>query len=192
MSLTKSSIRANLGNVESAQGNLEEALELLTQAARIRENIGDDAAVMLALNYLQIGRVYFLKGEYTRAYIEYQRCEGVFLKKAGRNGWFLADLYYAYGNLEFAQKDFAQAGRSYERARRVCMDYNPLHPLTAAVYYKIACTEFEQDHHTSKSPFMVTDDPAQDVSFLCLSTFLSGNHSRISLNEISGLCEGAQ
>lgn len=102
---------------------------------------------MLALNYLQIGRVYFLQRDYTRAYIEYQRCEGVFLKKAGRNGWFLADLHYAYGNLEFAQADFISASKSYEKARRICMEFNPLHPLTAAVYYKMACAEFEQDHH---------------------------------------------
>lgn len=169
-------VLGNLGNIESAQGNLEEALELLTQAARIRERIGDEAAVMLALNYLQIGRVYFLKGEYTRAYIEYQRCEGVFLKKAGRNGWFLADLYYAYGNLEFAQKDYAQAGRSFERARRVCMDYNPLHPLTAAVYYKIACTEFEQDHHTKALGNL---EKAMNIAEVRSSNVIDGTLARI-------------
>jgi tetratricopeptide (TPR) repeat protein len=169
-------VLGNLGNIESAQGNLEEALELLTQAARIRERIGDEAAVMLALNYLQIGRVYFLKGEYTRAYIEYQRCEGVFLKKAGRNGWFLADLYYAYGNLEFAQRDYSQAGRSFERARRVCMDYNPLHPLTAAVYYKIACTEFEQDHHTKALGNL---EKAMNIAEVRSSNVIDGTLARI-------------
>jgi tetratricopeptide (TPR) repeat protein/Cdc6-like AAA superfamily ATPase len=141
-------VLANLGNIETAQGNYSEALKLLEEAAGIRYQIGDDAAVMLALNYLQIGRVFFLQGEYTRAYNSYQQCEGVFMKKAGRNSWFLADLHYAYGNLEFAQDDFQSAGKSYERARRICMEQNPLHPLTAAVFYKLACTEFEQDHHT--------------------------------------------
>ena len=137
----------NLGNIETAEGNYKEALDVLQEAADIRESLGDEAAVMLALNYLQLGRVHFLQKEYTRAYLEYQRCEGVLLKKAGRNSAFQADLHYAYGNLEFERSEFVTAGKSYERARRHCMDTSPLHPLTAAVFYKIACNEWEQDNY---------------------------------------------
>jgi tetratricopeptide (TPR) repeat protein len=133
--------RSNLGNVESAKGRYEEALELLREAASIREAIGDDAAVLLAVNYLQIGRVHFLQQDYEAAYKEYQKCEGILMKKAGRNPWFLADLYYAYGNREYALKQYGLANQQYERARRICQDINPLHPLTAAVYYKMGCTD---------------------------------------------------
>lgn len=138
---------ANLGNVEAAEGNLDEASVLFEQAAAIREHIGDPAATMLALNYLQLGRVFFQKGDYPHAYDLYQRSEGIFNKRVGRNRNFTADLHYAYGNLEFAKENYVGAARAYELCRRISMDYNPLHPLTSAVCYKLACTEFEQNHH---------------------------------------------
>ena len=140
---------ANLGNVEAAKGNLDKALEWFEKAANIREHVGDKAATLLGLNYLQIGRVYFQKGQsdYGRAYDFYQRAEGIFNKRIGQNRTYVADLHYAYGNLEFAQKDFSAAARSYELCRRHSMDVNPLHPLTSAACYKSACAAFEQDHH---------------------------------------------
>src|SRR5271163_95342 len=122
---------ANLGNVEAAEGNLDTALELFNEAAEIREHIGEAAAIMLALNYLQIGRVWFWKGGRDKAYQYYQRSEGVFMKRAGRNRQYTAHLQYEYGNLEFAQEDYQAAGRAYELCRRINMDFNPLHPLTA-------------------------------------------------------------
>jgi tetratricopeptide (TPR) repeat protein len=170
-------VLANLGNIESAQGKYDEALTLLEQAAGIRYSIGDDAAVMLALNYLQIGRVYFLQGQHTMAYNSFQKCEGVFMKKAGRNSWFLADLHYAYGNLEFAQGDFVSAGKSYDRARRICMEQNPLHPLTAAVFYKLACTEREQDHHTKALGFI---EKAMSIAEVRSPNIIDGTLARIT------------
>lgn len=138
---------ANLGNVEAAEGHLDEAQVLFEEAAAIRERAGDSAATMLGLNYLQLGRVYFQKGAHTHAYNLYQRAEGIFNKRVGRNRSFTADLHYAYGNLEFAKGNFVVAARSYELCRRISMDYNPLHPLTSAACYKLACAEFEQNHH---------------------------------------------
>jgi tetratricopeptide (TPR) repeat protein len=138
---------ANLGNVEAAEGNLDEALSLFGDAAAIRERAGDSAATMLGLNYLQLGRVYFQKGDHAHAYDLYQRAEGIFNKRVGRNRSYTADLHYAYGNLEFAKGNFAVAARAYELCRRISMDYNPLHPLTSAACYKLACAEFEQNHH---------------------------------------------
>jgi len=91
--------------------------------------------------------VWFQKGEYTRAYEFYQRSEGIFNKRVGRNRSYTADLHYAYGNLEFAKGNWTAAARSYELCRRISMDYNPLHPLTSAACYKLACAEFEQNHH---------------------------------------------
>jgi tetratricopeptide (TPR) repeat protein len=104
---------------------------------------------MLGLNYLQIGRVHFQKGKehYSLAYDLYQKAEGIFNKRVGQNRSYIADLHFAYGNLEFAEEDFMAAARSYELCRRISMDYNPLHPLTSAACYKLACTAFEQNHH---------------------------------------------
>jgi tetratricopeptide (TPR) repeat protein len=138
---------ANLGNVEAAEGNLDDALVLFEQAAAIHERAGDSAATMLSLNYLQLGRVFSQKGDYGRAYELYQQSEGIFNKRVGRNRNYAADLQYAYGNLEFAQGNFLGAARAYELCRRISMDYNPLHPLTSAACYKLACAEFEQNHH---------------------------------------------
>lgn len=138
---------ANLGNVEAAEGNLDDALLLFQEAAAIRESIGDSAATMLGLNYLQLGRVFFQKGDHQHAYDLYQRSEGIFNKRVGRNRSYTADLHYAYGNLEFAKANYFAAGRAYELCRRISMDYNPLHPLTSAACYKLACAEYAQNHH---------------------------------------------
>jgi tetratricopeptide (TPR) repeat protein len=138
---------ANLGNVEAAEGHLDEALSLFDEAAAICERAGDSAATMLGLNYLYLGRVYFQKGNYAHAYDLYQRAEGIFNKRVGRNRSYTAGLHYAYGNLEFARGNFVGAARAYELCRRISMDYNPLHPLTSAACYKLACAEFEQNHH---------------------------------------------
>ncbi|KAJ9617240.1 hypothetical protein H2200_000961 [Cladophialophora chaetospira] len=138
---------SNLGNVETAENNLEAAMEVLEKSAVYRESLGDEAAMMLALSYLQIGRVLFLREDYPQSYAMYQKCEGVLNKKVGRNRLFTANLHYAYGNLEFAQQQYEQAAKSFEITRQISSDFNPMHPLTAAACYKLACTEFEQDHH---------------------------------------------
>ena len=167
---------ANLGNVEAAKGNLDKALNWFTQAANIRENVGDKAATMLGLNYLQMGRVYFQQGDRKRAYELYQRAEGIWNKKAGRNRNYTADLHYAYGNLEFADGDFAAAARSYELCRRISMDYNPLHPLTSATCYKLACAEFEQNHYKKALNFL---DKALDIADIRSNGTVDGTCARI-------------
>jgi tetratricopeptide (TPR) repeat protein len=167
---------ANLGNVEAAKGNLDKSLTWFKQAAAIRENVGDPAATMLGLNYLQMGRVHFQKGDHKRAYELYQRAEGLWNKKAGRNRNYTADLYYAYGNLEFAEGDFAAAARSYEICRRISMDQNPLHPLTSATCYKIACAEFKQNHHKKALNFL---DKALDIADIRSNGTVDGTCARI-------------
>jgi tetratricopeptide (TPR) repeat protein len=139
----------NLGNVEAAEGNVDEALMWFEKAAKIREHAGDKAAIMLGLNYLQIGRAHFQKSKeyHSVAYEFYQKAEGIFNKKYAQSRIYIADLHYAHGNLEFAQEDYSAAARSYELCRRHSMDVNPLHPLTSAASYKLACAAFEQNHH---------------------------------------------
>jgi len=167
---------ANLGNVEAAEDNLDEALDYYREAAAIREHIGDAAATMLGLNYLQIGRVYFLQGDFNHAYDMYQKSEGIFNKRVGKNRSFTADLHYAYGNHSFAQGEYATAARSYELCRRISMDYNPLHPLTTAACYKLACTEFAQTHHKKALNML---DRALDIADIRSNGTIDGTCTRI-------------
>lgn len=167
---------ANLGNVESAKGNLNDALEWFEKAAKIRQKSADSSGTMLGLNYIQIGRTYFLKGDWTRAYEFYQRSEGIFNKMIGQAQVYTADLHYAYGNLDFAQDDFLPASRSYEQCRRISMDYNPLHPITSAASYKLACCAFEQDQHMKALNLL---DRALEVAEIRSNGAVDGTCARI-------------
>jgi tetratricopeptide (TPR) repeat protein len=157
---------ANLGNVETADENYEEARTLYQQAARIREEIGDSAATMLALTYLQIGRVDTLERKYQDGLKMLQRSESLFNRQTGSRLHYLAEsvdlfgdhdeltltdidssLYYAYGNREYLQSKYKEARRMYQK----CVDYaeekRPLHPLVCAAYYKLGSCEFELDDY---------------------------------------------
>jgi tetratricopeptide (TPR) repeat protein len=136
----------NMANLETAEGNLEAAIGYADRSASICEAKGTQAATLLASTHLCLGRVYFLQEDFPQAYLTYQKCERVLNRLPGRNK-MRADLQYAYGNLEFAQGQYEDAARSYELTRQISKDFNPMHPLTAAACYKLACTEFEQDNH---------------------------------------------
>jgi tetratricopeptide (TPR) repeat protein len=74
---------ANLGNLETAEEHFDEARDLLQRAAAIREKIGDPAATMLALTYLQIGRVDSLTKDYSAALKNLQKSEALFNRQTG-------------------------------------------------------------------------------------------------------------
>jgi len=74
---------ANLGNLETAEENFDEARDLLGKAATIRQEIGDPAATMLALTYLQIGRVHSLEKDYPAALRMFQKSEALFNRQTG-------------------------------------------------------------------------------------------------------------
>jgi tetratricopeptide (TPR) repeat protein len=135
------SILANLGNVESAEGNLDEADALFVEAARIRETYGDREAVMLGVTYMQRGRVWYLKNELFQAFEMYNKADACFKKKAGQDQIHLADLYYAQGNLEFARKDYNQAKRFYDMCKDLGQKNQLFSPLVAATNYKLGCVE---------------------------------------------------
>jgi tetratricopeptide (TPR) repeat protein len=167
---------ANLGNVEAATSNFEKALTCFEQAAAIHEHIGETASAMLGLNYLQIGRVYFLQGDHSRAYELYQKSEGIFNKQAGRNRHYTADLHYAYGNLEFAKGAFRTASRSYELCRRIITDYKPLHPLTSAAWYKLGCGAFELGNPRKALSLL---DKALEIAYIRSGGRVDGTCARI-------------
>ena len=174
--LERAVVLANLGNVETAEGNYEKALEYLQQAADIREDIGDEAAVLLAVNYMQIGRVYAIQNR-DDAYEMYQKCEAVLNRRVGRNKFFTAHLHYEYGNLEFKKGEYPEAGVSYDRSRQMAKDFNPMHPLVAAACYKIGCVEFEQGHHKKSLNFL---HKALDIAEVRSPAEIDGSRARIT------------
>jgi hypothetical protein len=54
-----------------------------------------------------------------------------------------ASLQYAWGNLELRQANYDLASRAYDECLKNAQAETPIHPLTAAAYYKLACVEFE-------------------------------------------------
>jgi tetratricopeptide (TPR) repeat protein len=68
-------ILSNLGNVESSEGQYEEAFKLFQRARIIREELGDDGELVLGLSFLQIGRVHYLNKNYNEAQIWFEKSE---------------------------------------------------------------------------------------------------------------------
>jgi hypothetical protein len=55
-------------------------------------------------------------------------------------------IQYAYGNIEFLQRHLTLAWRAYDQCRQIAVTETPIHPITAAAYYSLACVEFEFGH----------------------------------------------
>ena len=66
--LEVAAILANIGNVESAEGNYDEAQDLFERAGTIgEEHDGQEESEMLSLTYMQLSRVAALRGERDQA-----------------------------------------------------------------------------------------------------------------------------
>jgi hypothetical protein len=79
-----------MGNVESACNNLVEAMDYFNRAVPIRLAAGDSAASLLALTYICIARVHFLKEEYDEAFRMTAQSESLFVRSSGADNHFLA------------------------------------------------------------------------------------------------------
>ena len=93
----------------------------------------------------------FHRGDYTRAYIHYQKCEEKLNTPAFNNTSYWAHLQHAYCNLGIVQGhvqgQLNNAIKAFTRARQLSQDMAPVSPLTVAAYYKLACIESKQNHH---------------------------------------------
>ncbi|MCJ1359550.1 MAG: hypothetical protein MMC33_009552 [Icmadophila ericetorum] len=132
----------NFGNLESAAGNLDEALTWFGRAEEIRTRIGEEEIVALGVTHLTTGRAYFLKKEYSQALSRYKMAEDIFAKKLGPNNYFAAHLAYARGNLELDQNNIAAARSYYDRALEILEEASPFHVFLCACYYKKACLDW--------------------------------------------------
>jgi len=144
---------ANLGNLETAQENFDEARDLLKEAASIREGIGDPAAVMLALTYLQIGRVDTLTKDYPAALSMLQRSEALFNRLTAARD-YLADLQFAYGNLEYSREDYEEARKYFKRCHELAKARRPLHPIVGAASYKLGSCEYELNNYEASKDWL--------------------------------------
>ncbi|KAI9817882.1 MAG: hypothetical protein M1827_001001 [Pycnora praestabilis] len=131
----------NMGNLEAAEGQLEQALEYFREAERIRIKLGDDSAVSLATTYMTIGRTHLLQKDFAEAAKHFERSETLILRSMGPSSPSMAFLHYAYGNLERAQGKQSDAKRAYDQALKILLDQTPTHVLTSSTYYKLGCIE---------------------------------------------------
>ncbi|PMD63260.1 uncharacterized protein K444DRAFT_626991 [Hyaloscypha bicolor E] len=137
-------IQNNLGNVELATGNPEDALRCFNLAIPIWKAGGDKTATHLALSYLCVGRVYMFQGKLTEALRMTSQSDTLFMRTTGGDRGFMANVHYAYGNIHFRQKNWAYALRDYESCLKIGLASMPIHPITAAAYFSIAGVELQQ------------------------------------------------
>jgi tetratricopeptide (TPR) repeat protein len=80
----------NIGNLESAAGKAELALDYFRKVEEIRKKQGVAAENQLALLYLCMGRCYSSQGKYKEAMEMLQRSESLFVRTIGADKHFMA------------------------------------------------------------------------------------------------------
>lgn len=85
-----------MGNLESASNNFDEAMDYFNRSIAIRvndvNNKDDTAAVLLAVSYLCVSRVHFLKEEYEPSLNMVAQSEALFFRTSGANAQFMAQF----------------------------------------------------------------------------------------------------
>jgi len=137
----------NMGNLESASDNLDKAMEYFTRAVQVRRAKGDSAASQLALTYLCMGRVHYLRDEFQAASLLFAQSEALFVRTDGADTQFMAHVHHAYGNVEYEQKRFSSAKQNFNDCLKIALAGTAIHPITAAAYYSLGCVEFKLKHH---------------------------------------------
>ena len=80
----------NMGNLTSAEGDLETALKYFEEAEDIRSRLGEDSAIPLAITNQGMGRALFLQHQYDEAMERYEKAELLAEQYAGTNSVVLA------------------------------------------------------------------------------------------------------
>ncbi|MCJ1400647.1 hypothetical protein MMC11_003855 [Xylographa trunciseda] len=137
----------NMGNLESATENLDAAMAYFNRAVDIRIGKGDAAAAQLALTYLCIGRVHYLRNEFDEATKWFAQSEALFVRTEGADTQFMSHVHHAYGNVEYEQKRWRSAMLSFNECLKIALAGTAIHPITAAAYYSLGCVEFKLKHH---------------------------------------------
>lgn len=80
----------NLGSVASAQGRYDEGLELYAKTEKIRVEASEEAVISLGLTHMMVGRVYFLRKQYSTASERYDIAEEIFARTLGSSSQLMA------------------------------------------------------------------------------------------------------
>lgn len=83
----------NLGNMEHAAGNYDQALQYFGRAVEIRLKIGDAVALHLATTYLGIGRCYAEQKKFDDSVKMYGQAEQLFVRTLGAQKHFMAHCH---------------------------------------------------------------------------------------------------
>jgi hypothetical protein len=84
------SIYSNLGNVELATGNAEDASDYFDRSVKLWMEGGDATAYNLALTYLNVARLQKLRGQLDAAMRTTMLSESLFVRTIGTDRGFMA------------------------------------------------------------------------------------------------------
>ncbi|PVH79053.1 hypothetical protein DL98DRAFT_633450 [Cadophora sp. DSE1049] len=142
-------IHNNLGNLEAAVGNLEAAIPHYHRAQNIWIQGGDTMQETLAISYLNLGRLYTLKGMLDKA-LEFTAKSNTTVQKVyGPKAAFMVHIHYAYGKIYSQQNQWDLARASYTVCLEMALEFMPTHPVTSAVWYSLACLDFTEGSNES-------------------------------------------
>lgn len=79
-----------MGNLETAQGRYEEALDFFQRAIQIRTAIGDAGAGQLALTYMCLARLYYYRQKFEEGMKMLASAEALFVRTQGAETHFMA------------------------------------------------------------------------------------------------------
>ncbi|KAK0125805.1 hypothetical protein ONS95_007437 [Cadophora gregata] len=131
----------NIGNLELAAGNEEGAEEYYVKAMKLWHLGGDQTAQQLAVTYLCLGRFYMLQGDFPEAIRYTNLSETLFVRTAGPDLAFIANVHYLFGNIHLAQGDLDSAWLAYDTCLKIALPIMPLHPLTASAWFSLGVTQ---------------------------------------------------
>ncbi|KAK3984313.1 hypothetical protein QBC44DRAFT_388576 [Cladorrhinum sp. PSN332] len=128
----------NFGNLLMAESQLDKADDYIQRSLDTVLAL-PGTEVVQAQGYLSQGRVLFLRGQdhYDEAAEKYRRCEELYLKDAGSEGYSMVE----YGNLELARHQHEVALDRFNQAKAILLKHTPDVLKVAATYYKIGCAE---------------------------------------------------
>ena len=82
---------SNMGNLYSAEGRLADALRCFDASETIRQRLGKEGIIGLALTRLGIGRAYALQGDYAAAEARFTMAQDAILRTFGPDGHFMPE-----------------------------------------------------------------------------------------------------
>jgi len=136
----------NLGNLDLASNNVDDAIVWYNRSARIWKQGGDSTAANLALTYLCMARYLMLRGELDEALSMTTKSEALFSRTQGNEAGFITYVYYLTGNIHYLAQHWSLSWRSYNECLKIGLATMPIHPLTAAAYYSLGCVEISMGH----------------------------------------------